>query len=125
MLAALFLILAAPPTPIPPSAEPPPGRPSPVGEWVLEWSGGEGPCVLNKDGSFSCFWGGSAWQGLWTLEGDTLAVSEWIPARDEWTPASQHLKWSVTLENGLLAGKLDAMGAGAGGRFRLRKRDKE
>ncbi len=106
------------PAPIaPPKA---PAQPSPVGEWVLEWRGGSGPCRFAADGSFACFWGGKQWLGLWemrdTPEGRVLAVSEWIPAQDELTPASQHLRWAARLKPGTLEGPLDD-----GGEFRLRK----
>jgi hypothetical protein len=121
---ALLVALALPHAPAP-KARPaiPPAAVSPVGEWVLERNGGSGPCVFAADGSFSCIWAGQQWLGLWEMaeaaEGRTLTVSEWIPAKDELTPASAHVRWSAALRLGTLAGPLD--GAGAGGMFRLRK----
>lgn len=92
---------------------------SPVGEWILEWRGGEGPCRFAADGGFQCQWAGKQWLGLWTLEGNDLVVSEWIPAYDELTPASANIKWTAILLEGKLEGKLID-----GGNFRLRKQIK-
>jgi hypothetical protein len=125
MLAALLLIALHAPRPLAAPKAPAPAPLSPVGSWTLEWNGGEGPCRFDKDGSFSCLWAGTQWLGLWTMEetetpegkGRTLTVSEWIPAADEWTPASQSIRWRAALRTGELSGPLD----GGSGMFRLRK----
>jgi hypothetical protein len=123
---ALLVALALPHAPAP-KARPaiPPAAVSPVGEWVLERNGGSGPCVFAADGSFSCIWAGQQWLGLWTIEeapeGRTLTVSEWIPAKDELTPASQSIRWRASLRAGELAGPLD----GGFGMFGLRAKKKE
>lgn len=109
----LSLAMAAP-APLAPAK--PPAQPSPVGEWMLEWNGGEGPCRLDRGGSFACVWCGTLWIGTWELRDGVLTVDEHIPARHEREASGQRIKWSAGLEPGTLRGTL-----GGGGLFGLRK----
>ncbi len=115
MLAAVLLLALHAPRPLTPAK--PAAPPSPVGEWVIEWQGGEGPCAFSPDGGFCCVWLERFWVGTWTLDKGVLTVDEHVPAADEWGRAGERCVWKATLEPGKLEGPLDG-----GGRFKLRKR---
>lgn len=108
-----WLALSAPLPLVPSKAKPL----SPVGEWTLEWRGGEGPARFDADGRFACFWQGQFWIGTWKMEDGILSVDEHIPAKDEWGGLRGNCKWAVVLKKGSLEGIVLPEGA-----FRLRKR---
>jgi hypothetical protein len=115
MLAALLLLALHAPRPLAPAR--PPAQPSPVGEWVLEWKGAEGPATFAPGGGFACVWAGRYWIRTWTMADGVLAVDEHLPAANEWGLSSQRICWAARLRPGTLEGPL-----ADGGDFKLRKK---
>ena len=115
MFVTMLLVALHAPAPMTPPKSP--AQPSLVGEWILEWKGAEGPCVLDQGGGFACIWSGRYWIGTWRIEAGVLTVEEHLPADNEWSRSSHQARWAATLKPGTREGLLTD-----GGGFKLRKK---
>lgn len=80
-----------------------------VGEWALEWGSGHGVCQLAKDGFYSEQWYGTAWQGRWDLDGDTIRVLE-FPVQEDGS-LGESFAFEAKLKPGTREGTLKTGGA--------------
>lgn len=90
--AVLSLALLSAPVP-PPRPQCPVRAAELVGTWRVEWGLSLGTVAFNRDGTYRCLLGDTAWAGSWCVREGTLGCSEW----QEDHPAGTRLVWAFPL----------------------------